>query len=66
MSQGGAWVDRAKIPAGGRVSPASDAEPIRTVKRWKYQAARVSGEPVAVRKGVCVAFRTGGADALVE
>jgi TonB family protein len=39
------------------VSPASDAEAVRTVLRWKYEPARLNGEPVAVRKQACVNFR---------
>jgi TonB family protein len=39
------------------VSPASDAEALRTVQRWRYQPARRGEQAVAVRKRACVTFR---------
>jgi TonB family protein len=39
------------------VSPASDAEALRTVRQWKYQPARRGDQAVAVRKRACVTFQ---------
>ena len=41
------------------VSAASDAEAIRTVRRWRYRPATRRSVPVAVRMSACVTFRLG-------
>lgn len=39
------------------VSAASDAEALRTVKRWRYRPARIGNQSVAIRMRACVTFR---------
>jgi TonB family protein len=50
-------VERAVVTKS--VSAASDAEAIRTVRRWKYRPATLRGVPVAVRMKACVTFGRG-------
>jgi TonB family protein len=41
------------------VSAASDAEAVRTVRRWRYRPATFRGLPVAVRLNACLTFGRG-------
>jgi TonB family protein len=50
-------VERAAVTQS--VSEWSDAEAVRTVKRWRYRPATRHGVPVAVRMKACVTFRRG-------
>jgi len=50
-------VERAVVTKS--VSAASDAEAIRTVKRWKYRPAIRRGIPVGTRMSACVTFGRG-------